>query len=284
MAFPLTRRVLLGGFLGNVLAPYAQAAPVPFQRRVVRVSGLGFPLLTWGEDGARPVMLLHGFPQDPWTWQPVAEALARAGFQAIVPWLRGYAVSNRAEPYNFAQLSGDCLGIGDVLGLKQLDVVGFGIGGALAWMLAACHPQRVSAIASMRYPHPAAFAHAMEVDPEQRKKWLLLQGGAASPTRTARRPGERARPGVRRSRTPAGPGAGHAPGGGCAVPCPRARSAYARRGRFARARAAAVAAAAGPRATAGAAAHPGWRPHAGLRRAPRTRQARGRPVHGHMLY
>jgi pimeloyl-ACP methyl ester carboxylesterase len=155
----------------------------------VRVSGLTFPLLRWGQDEASPVLLLHGFPQDPWVWQPVAEALARKGFQAIAPWLRGYAASNRAGPYSLPVLAADCAGIADALGLSRFQVAGFGIGGALAWVLAAWHGGRVRSVASLRFPHPAALAQAMAADRQQREKWLALQEsvGAADPQGEAAR-------------------------------------------------------------------------------------------------
>jgi pimeloyl-ACP methyl ester carboxylesterase len=128
-------------------------------------------------------MLLHGFPQEPLTWKPVAEHLAAAGYQAIVPWLRGYVPGNRLAPYTFSQFAVDCLDIADALGLLQFDVAGFGIGGALAWVLAGYHPERVGSITSLCFPHPAALAYACSQDPQTAGMWRSLQQlmGAADP-------------------------------------------------------------------------------------------------------
>jgi pimeloyl-ACP methyl ester carboxylesterase len=176
----LTRRMLMGGVLGSPVARTAEAVPA---RRTVRAGSLRFPVLLWGKEPAPPVMLLHGFPQEPQTWTPVAERLAQAGQQAIAPWLRGYAASNRSAPYTFSQLASDCLDIADAFGLTAFDVAGFGIGGALAWVLAAFHPERVRSVTSIRYPHPAALAYTCANDPETRRKWLALQAqlGAGDP-------------------------------------------------------------------------------------------------------
>jgi pimeloyl-ACP methyl ester carboxylesterase len=135
------------------------------------------------------VLLLHGFPQEPLTFKLLAESLAQAGYQAIAPWLRGYAASNRSEPYIFTQFQNDVLGISDALALQQIDVVGVGIGGALAWMLAAYNPNRVRSITSLLFPHPAALAHALAQDPEQKKKWQTLEDalGAGEPDQQAAR-------------------------------------------------------------------------------------------------
>ena len=43
-----------------------------------------------GEPDAPAVLLLHGWPDDPVTWEGVASRLNAAGFRTIVPWLRGF--------------------------------------------------------------------------------------------------------------------------------------------------------------------------------------------------
>ena len=46
----------------------------------------------------RPVILLHGFPDSGRLWRHQVPALAAAGFQVIVPDLRGYGSSGKPEP------------------------------------------------------------------------------------------------------------------------------------------------------------------------------------------
>jgi len=174
----LTRRALWTGFLlGGSMDSFAKSPPVPTTHTVQR-EGLTFPVSAWGPAGGRAILLLHGFPQEPAAWAPVAEALAHDGIQAFAPYQRGYLSSTRPkgpEGYSFGQFVADALGIADGLGLKQFDVAGMGIGGAQAWMLAAHHPTRVRSLTSIRFPHPAAFAHGMQLDPDQREKWRRLQ-------------------------------------------------------------------------------------------------------------
>lgn len=144
----------------------------------LQCNGLTFPVLRWGCAGGRPVLLLHGFPQEPSTWSPIAEALAEEGFEVFAPVQRGYAASARPPTpagFTFAQFVGDAMGIADALCLKTFDVVGFGMGGVQAWMLAAYQPTRIRSLTSLRYPHPAAFAHGVQFEPQQRAKWQRLQ-------------------------------------------------------------------------------------------------------------
>ena len=54
----------------------------------VTANGLEFAYL---EGGSGPlVMLLHGWPDTPHTWDHQLAALAGAGFRVVAPWLRGY--------------------------------------------------------------------------------------------------------------------------------------------------------------------------------------------------
>jgi hypothetical protein len=54
-----------------------------------RAKGIDFALHTWGE-GKHLALLLHGFPDDAGSMQPLGEGLARLGFFAVAPYLRGY--------------------------------------------------------------------------------------------------------------------------------------------------------------------------------------------------
>jgi pimeloyl-ACP methyl ester carboxylesterase len=168
---------------------YSKATSQP-TTTILQSNGLTFPVLTWGIAGGRPILLLHGFPQEPLTWAPVAEALAEDGFQVFAPWQRGYATSTRPKApsgYTFAQFAEDAIGIADALRLKTFDVAGFGMGGAQAWMLTAYHPTRVRSLTSIRFPHPAAFAHGIQFEPGQKEKWRRLEQdlGAGGPEERA---------------------------------------------------------------------------------------------------
>ena len=54
----------------------------------VEVDGVGIEYEVQG--AGRPVVLLHGFPDTGRLWRHQVPALAEAGFQVIVPDLRGY--------------------------------------------------------------------------------------------------------------------------------------------------------------------------------------------------
>ncbi len=49
--------------------------------------------LVWGPDEGPLAVLLHGFPDSPWTWRKLAPTLAEQGWRVVAPWTRGYAPS-----------------------------------------------------------------------------------------------------------------------------------------------------------------------------------------------
>ncbi|MDZ7678039.1 MAG: alpha/beta hydrolase [Acidimicrobiales bacterium] len=131
-----------------------------------------------GPEDGRPVLLLHGFPQTSRAWVPVMDALAGAGQRAVAFDQRGY--SPRARPddpaaYAPELLVGDVLEVADALGWDRFDLVGHDFGGAIAWMVAGHHPDRVHTVSVASTPHPAAFRASYrsgEGDQHQRSGYM----------------------------------------------------------------------------------------------------------------
>jgi pimeloyl-ACP methyl ester carboxylesterase len=60
-----------------------------FKTGTVQANGLRFHYLETGEG---PLALcLHGFPDSPWTYRYLLPELAKAGYRAVAPFMRGYA-------------------------------------------------------------------------------------------------------------------------------------------------------------------------------------------------
>jgi pimeloyl-ACP methyl ester carboxylesterase len=121
------------------------------------------------EDGT-PVVLLHGFPASRATWQTVAPELAAAGLQVLVPDQRGYSPGARpgaVADYEVDHLVADVIGMLDALGWSRVHLVGHDWGAAVAWFVAARHPERLHSLTAVSVPHPAAFGWALQHDAEQ---------------------------------------------------------------------------------------------------------------------
>ena len=86
----------------------------------VDVGGVGTEYEVFG--AGRPVVLLHGFPDTGRLWRHQAPVLAEAGFQVIVPDLRGYGRSDKPEAvdaYSMRVLAGDVMAILAALGEER---------------------------------------------------------------------------------------------------------------------------------------------------------------------
>jgi pimeloyl-ACP methyl ester carboxylesterase len=104
-------------------------------------------------DGA-PVLLLHGWPDDPRTYAKVAPALQRRGFRTVAPWLRGFGdtrfLSNDTlRSGEMVAMAQDALDLADALGWDRFAVVGHDWGARIAYALAILAPERVTRIAPM---------------------------------------------------------------------------------------------------------------------------------------
>jgi pimeloyl-ACP methyl ester carboxylesterase len=97
-----------------------------------------------------PVVLLHGFPDDVRAWDGVVQPLARAGYRALVPYLRGYGPTRFIDPNaprtaEQAAIGQDVIDFADGLRLGRFAVAGYDWGGRAAAIAAALHPERVRA-------------------------------------------------------------------------------------------------------------------------------------------
>ena len=95
-----------------------------------------------------PVILLHGWPYDPRTYDAMLAPLAAAGCRAIVPYLRGFGATrflSSATPRSGQQaaLGHDLIALMDALVLSRAALVGYDWGGRAACIVAALWPQRV---------------------------------------------------------------------------------------------------------------------------------------------
>ena len=93
------------------------------------------------------VLLLHGFPELWYAWHRLLPALARAGFRAVAPDLRGYGASDKPtdiDAYRSDLLLDDVQGLVHALDLGSVRLVGHDWGATLAFMFAARHPELVS--------------------------------------------------------------------------------------------------------------------------------------------
>ncbi|MEO5747843.1 MAG: alpha/beta hydrolase [Humibacillus sp.] len=139
--------------------------------------GLTFTVDDHGPRDAPAVLLLHGFPTDRTSWRGVSPLLHESGLRTLAPDQRGYAEGARppgVAAYRLEELVADALALLDCAGVASAHVVGHDWGGAVAWLLAGNHPDRVTSLTVLSTPHPAALSRAWKSDRDQRRRsWYV---------------------------------------------------------------------------------------------------------------
>jgi pimeloyl-ACP methyl ester carboxylesterase len=99
-----------------------------------------------GPKKGQPLILVHGWPDSPRTWDNVIPHLHEAGFQTIVPYLRGYGPSSfrrpllrrtprkTGQPVSFPQ---DMIALANRLGIKRFHFIGHDWGARTGYALVA---------------------------------------------------------------------------------------------------------------------------------------------------
>ena len=107
-----------------------------------------------GDPDFRPVVLLHGFPDDAKAWDKVSGSLANTGFRTIAPYLRGFGPTrflHRETPRSGQQaaLAYDVYGLIDRLQLNRPILVGYDWGARAACTTTVLWPDRVGGLVTI---------------------------------------------------------------------------------------------------------------------------------------
>ena len=127
-------------------------------------------------DGA-PVVLLHGWPYDIYSFVDVAPLLASAGYRVIVPYLRGYGSTRflSADTFRNAQPAAvalDIIALMDALKIEKPIIGAFDWGGRTACIIAALWPERCKALVSVSgYLIGSQEAGKMPLPPKAEFEW-----------------------------------------------------------------------------------------------------------------
>jgi pimeloyl-ACP methyl ester carboxylesterase len=101
-----------------------------------------------------PVLLLHGWPYDIYSFVDVTPLLASAGYRVIVPWLRGYGTTRFVSDETFRNgqptaVALDIVAMMDALKIQNVTLAGFDWGARTANIIAALWPERCKAMVSV---------------------------------------------------------------------------------------------------------------------------------------
>jgi len=107
-----------------------------------------------GPASGRPVILLHGWPYDIYSFVDVAPVLASAGYRVIVPYVRGYGATRFLSSETFrngqpSALAVDVIALMEALKIEKPVIAGFDWGARSADIIMALWPERCKALVSV---------------------------------------------------------------------------------------------------------------------------------------
>ena len=116
------------------------------QSRSVEVAGHRVHYLAEGPANGPVVVLVHGLGARAEYWSNLAPYLVQSGFRVYIPDLLGYGRSDRPADFSYSVRDEAAVVVGfmDALGLKQVELGGWSMGGWIAVLVAVQHPERIS--------------------------------------------------------------------------------------------------------------------------------------------
>jgi pimeloyl-ACP methyl ester carboxylesterase len=145
--------LLIAAGVGFLLRPasyfdetmYLREALHGIKSRTVQVEGYRVHYLEEGPPSGQTVVLVHGLGASAEAWRNLAPYFARAGFHVFIPDLPGYGRSQRPADFSYSVRDEATVVIGfmDALGLKQVDLAGWSMGGWIVQIVAGEAPERI---------------------------------------------------------------------------------------------------------------------------------------------
>lgn len=138
-----------------------------------------------GADSNTPIVILvHGFPDTPYSWNAVAQGLINAGFTVMRPWLRGYtaesvSISEDYDPYTAGL---DLLAWREKFADRTVHLVGHDWGAVAAMAAVATDSAAFKSLALLAIPPFQKVERAWAMLPRQLKLsayMLEMQSGGA---------------------------------------------------------------------------------------------------------
>ena len=124
---------------------YVRLSLAGVESHAVQVGGHRVHYYAEGPSRGPVVVLVHGLGGRADDWRELAPYFAKAGFRVYLPDLPGYGRSEQPPDFSYSvsDEAGAVVGFLDALGLRQVALGGWSMGGWIVQRVAAEHPERV---------------------------------------------------------------------------------------------------------------------------------------------
>lgn len=121
----------------------------------------GLKIRYYDQGAGKPLLLLHGFPDDLTIWKKMTPLLIEAGYRVIAFDQRGFGESDMAESrkeYRIPNIVSDIPILLDNLTIQEpVYLMGHDWGSVIAWSFCIAHPERVRASVNISVGHPESY-------------------------------------------------------------------------------------------------------------------------------
>jgi pimeloyl-ACP methyl ester carboxylesterase len=157
------------------IKPATNTSFAPLKRANVGVLNVGYAEV--GPADGPPVILLHGWPYDIYSYVDVAPLLASAGYRVIIPYLRGYGTTRflstdtvrNGQP---SAIAADTVALMDTLKIEKAILAGFDWGARTVNIVSVLWPDRCKATVSVSgYLIGSQEAGKMPLPPKAELEW-----------------------------------------------------------------------------------------------------------------
>ena len=127
----------------SIVAPVADYTAITAPTQFVEANGIRFAYRRWGKQSGIPLVFNQHFTGNLDNWDPaVLDGLASER-EVIIFNNAGIASSTGEVPTTFAGMANNAEAFIDALGLKQIDLLGFSIGGMIAQQIVVDRPELI---------------------------------------------------------------------------------------------------------------------------------------------
>ncbi|WP_316745230.1 alpha/beta hydrolase [Pedobacter antarcticus] len=150
----------------------------PFDHiRQIKAGLLNVGYVEAGPASGDPILLIHGWPYDIYSYKEVSEILAAKGYRVLIPYLRGFGSTSFLSALTHrngqqSALAVDMIAFLDALKIKNAIVGGFDWGARTADIMAVLWPERVKGLVSISgYLIGSQAANKTPLKPQAELSW-----------------------------------------------------------------------------------------------------------------
>lgn len=138
---------------------------MPASKYIVLGTGLRYHYLEWDEAASKKTLVLvHGFLDNAWSWEPVVKEGLASDYHVIAPDMRGHGDSDRIGKggyYHFPDYIADLALFVKELGRDTLYLVGHSMGGTIGSYFAGSFPDQVDKLVMLEGLGPPEMSQSI---------------------------------------------------------------------------------------------------------------------------